>query len=1239
MVQDNRKWKFAVDRGGTFTDVIGLDNTGRFRTLKLLSNSSAYQDASIEGIRRMLDLGSGEPLPGQAIDGIRFGTTVATNALLEKKGGRVLLLITKGFADLLEIGSQDRPDIFRLCTIKPPPLYNAKLEVDERLDSQGNVVRRLDAAALRDALGGLDSTGVDSVCVVLMHAWVNPVHELLCEEVLRGQGFRNVILSHRTANLIKIVSRGQTALVDAYLSTVLSRYLKEIEEETGPIPLRFMQSNGLLCRPRHFTGKNAVLSGPAGGVVAVSGVALEAASKGVIGFDMGGTSTDVSRLDGRPEMTTERVIGGLRLQAEALNIVTVAAGGGSILGFEGQRMVVGPESAGSCPGPACYGFGGPLTITDANLMTGRLVPSYFPRTFGPDGMSPLDKAVSEGKFRHLTQEINTSADTSLLPREVAAGFLDIANEKMAMAIKEISVSRGFDVRRYDLVCFGGAGGQHACPIASLLGISRIIIHPLSGVMSAYGIGLAKEAWRLARTVLLPFSRDTWSGLDRLFEEMEKEILRDGPGHADNLIFHREVDLRPAGAGTSLTIPYDDFNNATDVFLKEYERLYGFGPTSERLEVVAVRTEVKSDSEFFPTFTQPPVATADMAPPVSYQEFYHAGESVSAPVYPRESLFPGCRIAGPAFIVDSISTVVIDTGFRADIGPTGLVIITSVSPAKKAASRLSGKPDPVLLEVFNNIFMRIAGEMGLTLKNTAYSVSMKERLDFSCGVFDPEGSLVANAPHIPVHLGSMPETVRAILKDARKTMKPGDIYLSNNPYRGGSHLPDLTVVCPAFSSDGEVIFFTAARGHHSDMGGTTPGSMPPYAAHIDEEGILIDSLLIVRDGTFREDLLLEVLSATGSPVRNIPERIADIRAQIASARKGVRELSQVIARYGWDTVREYMGFIQENASYSVRKALFPFLGRRRSFHSIFEDHLDDGTPIKVSVTIDAGDDPPATLRASIDFTGTGQQHHTDNLNAPLSVTRSAVIYVLRSLVDSDMPLNSGCLDPVDLIVPPGTLLNPAYPAPVASGNVETSQRIVDVLLGSLGAAAASQGTMNNLLFGVDGETPYYETIAGGAGGVPGCKGASGIQVHMTNTRITDPEILELRHPGVRLNRFALREDSGGRGKYKGGDGIIREVEFLKPATVSILSERRVFPPYGLKGGSPGKKGVNLYKKATGETVLLGHRCVLRVAPTESIIVETPGGGGYGDEGDLPRDVKYRNCRGNVCPNIPQTSDQG
>jgi 5-oxoprolinase (ATP-hydrolysing) len=1204
-----QKWKFAVDRGGTFTDVVGVDPDGFFHTLKLLSNSSLYEDAAIEGIRRMLGLERGETLPENEIAGIRIGTTVATNALLERKGGKVALIITKGFSDLLEIGYQDRPDLFALCIRKPARLYTMVVEADERIDCHGAAVRSLDEEHFASVAGEIRKAGVDSVAVVLMHAWINPAHEQLCEEILKEQGFTSIFLSHRSVNLIKIVSRGQSTLMDAYLSTVLSLYLNEIQNETGNIPLDFMQSDGMLSSPETFTGRNAILSGPAGGAVAVSAVATESGLEGAIGFDMGGTSTDVCRFSGEFEKVFERTLAGIPLQGEMLNIITVAAGGGSILIFDGQKMAAGPESAGSDPGPACYGFGGPLTVTDANLLTGRLTAGFFPETFGPDRNSPLDDGIVREKFLLLSREINSSAGTEFSPADVANGFLRVANERMAQAIREISVSKGFDARRYTLVCFGGAGGQHACAIASLLGMSKIVVHPLGSVMSAYGIGLSGRAWKSSRTLCRVYDTAAHNDVAGIFREMELELLKGtGKPQAEHDIV-RQTDLRPLGTETSLTVSYGEYKDIISDFRTDYARLFGFDSGEPPLEIVNLRLEVRETEKFFPPLSIKYSGAHEVAP-VSFQEVYYSDGPKKAPVYRADSLPPHHPVSGPSIIVEPNSTVVIDPGFEAEKDESGVIIIRKVSQEPGISATRAVTPDPVLIEVFHNLFMGIATEMGLILRNTAHSVNMKERLDFSCAVFDGAGDLVANAPHIPVHLGSMSDTVRAVIEDNGNSMRHGDVYLTNNPYRGGSHLPDMTVVCPVFSEKGEIMFFTAARGHHSDIGGATPGSMPPNASHIDEEGVLVDNFLLIRDGVFREGELRDLLSGHAYPVRNIDDRVNDLRAQVASCRKGVEELRRVIKQYGWQMVKEYMGHIQDNAEYMVKRALLGFVGRKNTFEAVFEDRMDDGFPIRVRVTIEGGDDPPDTLRAVIDFTGTGGLHETGNLNAPFSVTRSAVLYVLRALMNTDIPLNSGCLRPVEIIVPPGTILNPAYPAPVASGNVETSQRVVDVLLGAFGVAAASQGTMNNLLFEVEGETPYYETIAGGAGAVENCPGASGVQVHMTNTRMTDPEVLEFRHPGIRLDQFSLRKGSGGSGKFPGGEGVIREIRFLKPGTVSILSERRLFAPYGIEGGGPGEKGENLLKRGDGKIDELGHRQVLNVNAGESIIIKTPGGGGYG-----------------------------
>jgi 5-oxoprolinase (ATP-hydrolysing) len=1204
---EKTRWRFAADRGGTFTDIVGIDPAGHYHTLKLLSVSPQYRDASIEGIRRLLELDSGASLPEEKIGGIRFGTTVATNALLERKGGRVALFITKGFRDLLEIGEQNRPDIFRLCIKKSLPFYSAVFEVDERMDCRGEKIKGIDLQGLEENLDALKEKGFEAAAVVFMHSWINPLHELLFEEALRQKGIMRIFLSHRTVNLIKIVGRGQSTLIDAYLSSVMAQYLDGIKKSTGTIPVEFMQSSGVLCPAESFAGRNALLSGPAGGLAAVARIAAETGIKCAIGFDMGGTSTDVSRYEGALERIYEKTIGDIPLQTEMLDIVTVAAGGGSILRFDGQKMTAGPESAGSLPGPACYGFGGPLTVTDANLLTGRIIPEYFPKTFGPDRNAPLDVNILKEKFDLLTAQINAALSASFSSQETAEGFLRVANEKMAMAIKEISVSRGFDVRDYSLVCFGGAGGQHACSIASLLGMRRIVIHPLSSLMSAYGIGLSRPAWRKTKTVLMPYGRQSIGGLTRMFEEMEEELLKDITARRDRVDIRREIDLRPMGAETFLTLEFGDFEQTLEMFEERYGRLFGFRPEKRKLEAANLRIEMGYSDEFFPPYAGR--KDGPILSPSSRHLLRHEGRDLDAPVYPGNSLFPGTRIAGPAFIIDPNFTVVVDPGFEAGTDESGIIFMTRIAAGKRSHSAASDRPDPVLLEVFNNLFTGIATEMGITLKNTAHSINMKERLDFSCALFDPLGNLVANAPHIPVHLGSMADTVKAVLKDKGDEMKKGDIYLTNNPYRGGSHLPDMTVVCPVYSDKGDLIFFTAARGHHSDVGGKTPGSMPPTASHIGEEGIVIDSLPIVRAGTFMEESLRRIFLDHKFPVRNIGERIFDLEAQIAASHKGARELLGAVERYGLKTVMSYMRFIRENAAYSVKKALRRFL-RGGVFTSAFEDFLDDGTPVRAAISIEGGPGPEDPLSLKIDFTGTGRQHLDDNLNAPSSVTSSAVMYVLRSLMEEDIPLNSGCLEPVEIFIPPGTILNPSYPAPVASGNVETSQRIVDVLLGAFGIAAASQGTMNNLLFEVGGEAPYYETIAGGSGALKGCPGASGVQVHMTNTRITDPEILEFRHPGVMLEQFKLRKGSGGRGLFKGGDGVVREIRFLRPATVSILSERRVTAPYGMEGGEAGQKGLNLLRKSCGDIEVLRNREVLKLEEGDSIVIETPGGGGYG-----------------------------
>lgn len=1226
------KWKFSVDRGGTFTDVVAVDPAGKFHSLKLLSSSSDYKDASIEGIRRILGIKTKNHLPEDIIEGIRFGTTVATNALLEKKGGKVALLITRGFGDILEIGYQARQDIFNLVIEKPANLYSKVIEVNERVDSQGNVIKELDKKEIEKIAKRLQSRGIDTVAVVLIHSWKNHDHELMCEKVLRETGIDHIYLSHKTINMIKIVSRGQSTVVDAYLGPVMHKYLDGIRAATGQINIEFIQSSGALSRPEYFLGKDAILSGPAGGVIAVAHVAEEIALQtanrqetsqhhglmnsfigqppGCIGFDMGGTSTDLSRYDGELDIVYEKMVEGIELQKEMLNIKAVASGGGSILHFDGQRMMAGPESAGADPGPACYGFGGPLTVTDANLLTGRITAEYFPNTFGVARRSPIDRDIVVEKFRVLTSKINSAFNQGLSPEKVALGFLRVTNEKMALAIKEISVSKGFDVREYSLVCFGGAGGQHACQVASLLDMKTVILHPLGGVMSAYGIGLAKPSGEMVKTILNLYSPETYDELKNRFGQMEAKLLNERYFKESRYSIKRELDLRPTGTDKYLTVELKEYEKTIASFIEKHKQYFGFYDDKTAIELVNIRVKIQEEREFFPPYKEE--RKRDSCGPVAFQKIHYDDGVIDAPLYIRESLAADTYITGPAIIVDNYSTIIIDPGFEATIDKKSVITLKKTSVGNMRKVKEYSNPDPVLLEVFNNLFMSISTEMGHTLKNTAHSVNIKERLDFSCAIFDQIGNLVANAPHIPVHLGSMSDSVKAVIEDHEKRMKAGDIYLTNNPYRGGSHLPDLTTVCPVFSKAGELRFFVASRGHHADIGGKTPGSMPATSSHIEEEGILINSRLIVIDNTFLQDEIVTLLSDHKYPARNIDERISDLKAQIASCHRGVEGTEELILKYGWATVNNYMGHIQKNAEYSIKTALNRFLGNKKTFEGKFEDYLDDGTPIKVKIKILGGKNPPDTLKAVIDFTGTGEEHKNDNLNAPLSVTRSAVLYVLRCITLKDIPLNSGCLAPVEIIVPEASILNPKAPSPVASGNVETSQRIVDVMLGALGAAAASQGTMNNLLFQVTEDVPYYETIAGGSGALDGFNGASGVQVHMTNTRITDPEVLEFRHGDIRIERFSLRPDSGGAGKQRGGDGVVREIRFLKPAEVSVISERRVYSPYGLKGGKAGKSGRNRLKRKNGEIVELEHRFNLNLEEGESIIIETPGGGGYGKE---------------------------
>ncbi|UCD39037.1 MAG: hydantoinase B/oxoprolinase family protein [Fidelibacterota bacterium] len=1206
------KWQFSIDRGGTFTDVIGIDPDGGLHTAKLLSDSPAYADAAIAGIQRLLNLPPGTPIPADQVARIRMGTTVATNALLERKGSSVALLITKGFRDLLEIGYQNRQELFRLAIKKPEQLYRCTMEVDERIDHAGNVLKSLQPDLVVEDLQRLKRMHIGSVAIVLMHAWKNSCHEEVLAELARATGFKQVVVSHEIMPLIKFVARAQTTVVDAYLSPILKLYMDSVREFTGNIPLEFMQSSGGLTDAATFTGKDAIISGPAGGAIGSAKVADVNDIDEAIGFDMGGTSTDVSRYDGHFEKVHEITTAGVQFQAPSLLVNTVAAGGGSKLWFDGQKLRVGPESAGAYPGPACYGHGGPLALTDANLLLGRILPPYFPRTFGPGQDQFLDEDIVKRKFTELALHINRRLGTSFTSTQLAAGFVKIANETMAKPIREISVARGFDVRTHGLICFGGAAAQHACSLARILGMRKIVIHPLAGLLSAYGIAAADHLLSAAKSVMTTLDRQLHRTLDAQFQVLVEPLvaeLSDLGIAPDRIEVHRFLDLRPSGTDAYLSIPYVEFGSVTSTFMKTYARHFGFEPSGVPLELVNVRVEVWGRSSEFKETALPKDPKPPAPAPLEFKEVIFDDEPLLSPVYKRDHLGAGCQLSGPAVIVEDYSTTLVEPGFNVAVNKFGHLVLEQKETQIESIGKIR---DPVMLEVFNNLFMSVAEQMGNTLANTAHSTNIKERLDFSCAIFDRDGNLVANAPHIPVHLGAMGESVKAISRANSGKMKHGDVFVTNNPHRGGSHLPDVTVITPVFGPNEAIVFFTASRGHHADIGGIAPGSMPPFARSLLDEGVIIDNFQLVDQGHFREEELRRLLASPPYPARNIEERISDLRAQIAANNCGVQELERLVDKYSLETVQAYMSHIRDNAAEAMREALGKFLDGQQCYDASFQDYLDDGSRITARVIIQRGDDPPHTHKAIIDFSGTSQQLE-NSLNAPVAVTKAAVLYVFRSIIDQDIPLNSGCLVPIDIHIPEGCLLNPSPDAAVVGGNVETSQRIVDVLLGALGIAAASQGTMNNFLFGREDDQgkQYYETIAGGSGATESSPGASAVQVHMTNTRITDPEVLEQRFPEIRLEQFSLRRGSGGRGKFRGGNGVLREILFLEPRKISILSERRIHAPYGLGGGSPGRRGKNVLIRGDGTKVNLGGKVERIVQAGEIIIFKTPGGGGFGE----------------------------
>jgi 5-oxoprolinase (ATP-hydrolysing) len=1201
------RFQFWIDRGGTFTDVVARSTDGSIVTRKLLSdNPEHYEDAALQGIRDILGLKREDSIPAERIESVKMGTTVATNALLERSGDRTVLAITRGFADALRIGYQNRPRLFDRRIVLPDLLYERVIEVDERVDALGQLITPLDEASARISFEEAYRDGIRAIAIVFMHGYRFPEHEQRIAQIARAIGFTQVSTSHETSPLMKLVSRGDTTVVDAYLSPILRRYVDRVASELGSVRLMFMQSSGGLTDARLFQGKDSILSGPAGGVVGMVRTAEMAGFRKVIGFDMGGTSTDVSHFDGEYERTFESMVAGVRMRAPMMDIHTVAAGGGSVLHFDGSRFRVGPNSAGADPGPACYRRGGPLTVTDCNVMLGRIQPRFFPNVFGAAANEPLDRDVVEQRFTALAREAAAKTGNNAAPEEVAEGFLRIAVENMANAIKKISVQRGHDITRYVLNCFGGAGGQHACLVADALGMAHILIHPHAGVLSAYGMGLAKiRALRqhAVESLLAPHLLDDLDErLGAMDADARMEIERQGIV-ADKIVSHRRAYLRYEGTDTALLVPLGTIADMSRGFESEHRRRFGFVMPDRRHVVEAVSVEAVGIIDTMIDAEQETDKHGSPPQPLDVIDAYVAGAWRQAPVFARDVLQPGDSMDGPAIIIENNATTVLEPGWRAEITLRRHMLLRRVQ-SRPQIMAVGTVADPVMLEVFNNLFMSVAEQMGAVLANTAHSVNIKERLDFSCAVFNADGNLVANAPHMPVHLGSMSESVRTVIRERRGTMKPGDVYVLNAPYNGGTHLPDVTAITPVFDDDGEhILFFVGSRGHHADIGGVSPGSMPSDSRTVDEEGILIDNVVLVAQGRFCEQEMRALLTEGQWPARNPEQNLADLRAQTAANEKGVQELRKMVAQFGLDVVQAYMEHVQDNAEESVRRVLDVLKPGQFKYQMDDGANANEDSLICVTISIDK-----AQRTATVDFTGTSSQR-LNNFNAPAAVCRAAVLYVFRTLVDDDIPLNEGCLKPLRIIIPQGSMLSPGYPAAVVAGNVETSQAITDALYGALGTMAASQGTMNNFTFGND-HYQYYETICGGSGAGPDFDGTDAVHTHMTNTRLTDPEVLEWRFP-VLVQSFSIRRGSGGKGLHRGGHGVVRRILFREPMTAAILSSHRRIAPFGVAGGTPGLPGRNFIQRASGEIEpLKGTDRVALVAPGDVFVIETPGGGGYG-----------------------------
>jgi 5-oxoprolinase (ATP-hydrolysing) len=1201
------QWDFWIDRGGTFTDVVGRTPQGELRSHKLLSeNPEAYRDAAVQGIRDLLGVAGGEPIPTAQIGAVKMGTTVATNALLERKGDRLALLTNEGFADALMIGYQTRPELFNRHVVKPETLYEQVHEVPGRMLADGREEIPLDEEAVRRGLAAAREAGIEAVAIVFLHNFRYPDHERRAAAIARDLGFAQVSTSHETSGLIKYIGRGDTTVVDAYLSPILGRYVAQVAEEldlhNSSVRLMFMMSSGGLTDASLFRGKDAILSGPAGGVVGMIQTSALAGYHRVVGFDMGGTSTDVSHFAGELERAFETEVAGVRMRAPMMQIHTIAAGGGSVLSFDGARFRVGPESAGANPGPRCYRRNGPLAVTDANLLVGKLLPHHFPRIFGPDQDQPLDAAAVREAFEALAREVGDGRSAE----QVAEGFLRIAVDSMANAIKKISTQRGYDVTRYALNCFGGAGGQHACAVADALGIETVLLHPLAGVLSAYGMGLADIRANRQMAVEEPFGEDVGERLHERFQAIAgatlQEVVQQGVPVAQ-IRTERRLHLRYKGTDTALVIPDGGHAQIQADFEDHHRAQFGFISPDKPIVIEAVESEsIGGGAEV----EEPVSAVSEEEAPVHERARLFSGDRFhDVPVVLREAMQPGHRLVGPGLIIEPIGTVVVEPGWSAHMNERRHLVLTRHERLQRAES-VGTHADPVMLEIFNNLFMSIAEQMGVTLQATADSVNIKERLDFSCAIFSEHGTLVANAPHLPVHLGSMDKSVVSVINHRQGDIKPGDVFVINAPYNGGTHLPDITVVTPVYDDAGEeLLFFVASRGHHADVGGLTPGSASPDATRVDQEGVLIECFQMMDGGHFREQALWEVLTGGAYPARNPTQNIADLKAQAAANEKGAQELRAMVAQFGLEVVQAYMGHVQDNAAGAIRGAIDALKD------SSFRLEMDGGRVIQVAIRCDR-----ERRRATVDFTGTSAQQ-PDNFNAPRPVTNAAVLYSFRTIVDDEIPMNAGCLEPIDIVLPDGTMLSPEYPAAVVAGNTEVSQAVTNALLGALGVNAAAQGTMNNFIWGND-EYQNYETICGGAGaGIDnsgrGFAGADAVQCHMTNTRLTDPEVLETRFPVV-LERFQVRRGSGGAGRWRGGDGVIRILRFDVPMEVNLLCGHREQPPFGLAGGGDGACGVDQLRRTNGEIVALKGRDRVFLEAGEAILMQTPGGGGYGRADD-------------------------